>query len=322
MRIKTDMVGKTLAAALREEDSQRSWGQARKLCLRGKVWLNGEVSLDSARRLEKGDLVEVRKDAPRPSKGNLPKAEVLHQDADLLIVNKPPGLLTLPVSDEDQASQMADTLMARVRFAVDQRQTRKPSLSFVHRLDRNTSGLLVVCRTREATRDLKAQFFAHTIERSYLALAYGTPYPKAKPTTPVTIRSHLIEDRGDGIRGSFGHYKRGSGDPPPYAKVAITHLRFKQRFAQATLVECKLETGRQHQIRIHLSEAGAPLLGENVYIRDFPGARIPAKRHMLHAQTLGFIHPRSKEEMHFRVDPPQDFQTLWKKLSLQKKGAW
>jgi 23S rRNA pseudouridine1911/1915/1917 synthase len=120
----------------------------------------------------------------------------------------------------------------------------------------------------------------------------------------------LVPDRGDGLRGSHGLFRRASREPPANARHAVTHIAPLQHFARATLVECRLETGRQHQIRIHLSELGHPLVGEQVYIRDYSGPRIEAPRIMLHARTLGFVHPRTGVRVHFERDPPGDFQAL------------
>jgi len=119
--------------------------------------------------------------------------------------------------------------------------------------------------------------------------------------------SVLLRDRGDGLRGSYGHFRRPRGKPPEDAQRAVTHVRVLERLPRATLVECMLETGRQHQIRIHLAEDGHPLIGERVYIRDFAGEQLPAPRPMLHARELGFVHPRSEQELMFSLDPPDDF---------------
>jgi 23S rRNA pseudouridine1911/1915/1917 synthase len=124
----------------------------------------------------------------------------------------------------------------------------------------------------------------------------------------------LLPDRGDGLRGSHGHFRRAKGDAPPDAKRAVTHASPIASLTRATLVECRLETGRQHQIRIHLSEVGHPLVGERVYIRDYAGPKIEAMRPMLHARTLGFTHPRTGERMVFEQEPPADFRAMVESL--------
>ncbi|HEX4779136.1 MAG TPA: RluA family pseudouridine synthase, partial [Usitatibacter sp.] len=188
------------------------------------------------------------------------------------------------------------------------RNARDSGLGVVHRLDRDTSGLVVFTRTAEAKRGLAEQFRAHDIERAYQAIAHGD-------VAPARIESDIVADRGDGLRGSHGHYRRARGAPPSDAKRSITNVMPVSRLDGATVVECRLETGRQHQIRIHLAEAGHPLLGEAVYIRDYAGPRIDAPRVMLHARTLGFRHPRDGKPMSFERDAPGDFREVVARLA-------
>ncbi|HEX5656280.1 MAG TPA: RluA family pseudouridine synthase, partial [Polyangiales bacterium] len=187
----------------------------------------------------------------------------------------------------------------------------EPELGIVHRIDVDTTGLLVFTRNLNAKRHLQQQFRAHSVHRRYLALIHGNIVGR-------TFDTLLIRDRGDGLRGSFGVFRAPRGKPPEDGQRAITHVRVLERFEGASLVECALETGRQHQIRIHVSEAGSPLLGERVYIRDYNGPRIEAARPMLHAAELGFIHPRTGRALSFRSEPPKDFATLL--ASFQAKG--
>src|SRR5262249_18049441 len=163
----------------------------------------------------------------------------------------------------------------------------------------DTSGLVVFARTADARRSLAALFKSHDIERVYHAMAHGKVAAKR-------VESLLVLDRGDGLRGSHGHFRRARGAPPLEAKPAVTHIRPIEPLARATLVECRLETGRQHQIRIHLAELGHPLLGEHVYIRDYAGPKIDAPRIMLHAHALGFAHPRTGKRLSFEREAPAD----------------
>jgi len=180
-------------------------------------------------------------------------------------------------------------------------------LGVVHRLDRDTSGVMVFARTADAARRLAAYFKSHEIDRVYHAIAHGS-------VTAGRIETHLLLDRGDGLRGSHGHFRRVRGAPPREARHAVTHVAPLEALAGATLVECRLETGRQHQIRIHLAELGHPLVGERVYIRDYKAAPIEAARTMLHARTLGFAHPRTGKQMSFEREPPEDFKELVRRL--------
>jgi 23S rRNA pseudouridine1911/1915/1917 synthase len=166
---------------------------------------------------------------------------------------------------------------------------------------------MVFARTAHAKRVLAVQFREHAIDRVYHAIAHGV--------VPATrVETHLVLDRGDGIRGSYGHFRRPKGGVPIDAKRSVTHVRPIAVLAGATLVECHLETGRQHQIRIHLSELGHPLLGERVYIRDYVGPKIEATRLMLHARMLGFVHPRTAERILFQREPPDDFEATIESL--------
>jgi 23S rRNA pseudouridine1911/1915/1917 synthase len=166
---------------------------------------------------------------------------------------------------------------------------------------------MVFALTLEAKRILADRFRAHDIERVYHAIAHGVVSAKR-------VETHLVTDRGDGIRGSYGHFRRPKGGIPPEARRSVTHVTPIAPLAGATLVECRLETGRQHQIRIHLSELGHPLAGERVYIRDYAGPKIEATRPMLHARVLGFVHPRTGQRMSLEREAPEDFRAMLESL--------
>jgi 23S rRNA pseudouridine1911/1915/1917 synthase len=182
-----------------------------------------------------------------------------------------------------------------------------PSVRAVHRLDKDTSGLVVFARTAEAERHLGRQFRAHTIERRYLAVVRGR-------ATPARIESFLVDDRGDGRRGSSLVVGQG--------KRAVTHVRVVEALGDFTLVECRLETGRTHQVRIHLAEAGTPLCGERVYDRPLHGAPRPdgsgAARLALHAASLGLEHPATGQRMTWTSPLPPDLRALVKRLRGRK----
>jgi len=303
-RIGEDLAGTTLAKALRTLPSKPSWNQARELCRRGKVRVNGELATDAARRVASGDEIEINPTAARIRPNVLPESALLYFDTQVVVVNKLAGVISIPFEKGQR-----DTLVDRTRLLL-QRKTgvRTAELGVVQRLDIGTTGVMVFARTFSAKRQLKQQFRRHTIERRYLAIAHGE-------VEAATIESYLVADRGDGLRGSFGAFRRPSRALPKGAQRAITHIKPMRVLRGATLVECRLETGRQHQIRIHLSERGHPLLGERIYIRDYAGSVIPANRPMLHAEVLGFDHPSKLEPMRFEVPPPQDFQDMLIKLS-------
>ncbi len=293
----------TVAAIVREQTGV-TWSRARSLCTDGRVAVNGQRCLDPASRVSLGAVVVVDERAPKLRTGPLAESAIVFSDREVVVVDKPVGMLS--VADEpgnkDTLVDHTRTLLRSIGgHGVDAK------LGVVHRLDKDTSGLMVFARTAHAKRMLAAQFRAHDIDRVYYAIAHGT-------VGATRVETYLIVDRGDGMRGSYGHFRPRKGDTPTEAKRAVTHIRPIAGLAGATLVECRLETGRQHQIRIHMSELGHPLVGERVYIRDYAGARIESMRPMLHARTLGFVHPRTGERISFQREPPDDFQAMIQSL--------
>jgi 23S rRNA pseudouridine1911/1915/1917 synthase len=242
---------------------------------------------------------------PRASRAEAEQIVVRYVDAHIVVVDKPPGLTTMRHAEEvaefGQRGKrflpptLADLLPARLGV-------RGP-IRAVHRLDKETSGLLVFARNKVAERDLGKQFRAHTVERRYLALVRGRACPQA-------IKSYLVRDRGDGRRGSSLGADQG--------QQAITHVRVIGDLGHYTLIECRLETGRTHQVRIHLGEAGTPLCGDHVYDRPLHGQPLPddsgARRIALHAASLGFEHPATGKWMTWTSPLPRDMAALLKHL--------
>jgi 23S rRNA pseudouridine1911/1915/1917 synthase len=301
----------TLAAVVRELTGV-AWSRAKQLCADGRVTVDGERCTDPATRIAPGASVVVDPHGPKRLSGPLSRDAIVSFDRDVVVVDKPAGMLS--VADEegntDTLVHHARTLLRKigktgVRPGSDPGFVDVP-LGVVHRLDRDTSGLLVFTRTASALRSLAAQFDEHSVERVYHAIAHGT-------VTAQRIETDLILDRGDGLRGSYGHFRRPRGPTPTDARRAITHVTPIAALPGATLVECRLETGRQHQIRIHLAELGHPLAGERVYIRDYKGPKLEAPRVMLHALVLGFTHPGTGQRVSFQRDPPEDFRTYLEK---------
>lgn len=299
----------TLAAIVRELMDNLAWSKARELVATGRVSVGGELRFDPAERLAAGSVVTVEPTGRRRRAPVLERERLVHVDRDLVVVSKPAGLVTVPFDDHDDR----DTLIERTRQALheyghqrsEDGATESDRLGVVQRLDKDTTGLLVFARTRAGRKGLEAQFRAHTIERRYIALVHGR-------AEAAVHESFLVADRGDGLRGSW----RGR-NPPKGAKRAVTKVRVEQRLrgplGEATLISCRLETGRQHQIRIHLSEAGNPLIGEGVYYRAKAGD-IEAARPMLHAASLGFRHPVNDRPLRFEDPAPDDFRALLERL--------
>ncbi|TKD09713.1 RluA family pseudouridine synthase [Polyangium fumosum] len=311
-----DGVVRTLAAV--------SWSDARRLIETGKIAIDGTQILDPTRKTRAGAEITRHPRAPSPKVARLAEIGeelVVHMDPALVVVRKPAGISTIPFGDESPAER-EKTLDALVRDLLARRDKirgRAP-LGVVHRLDKATSGLLVFTRTLAAKKHLSQQFREHSVRRVYLAIVHGEIGKR-------TFRSRLIADRGDGLRGSLeegerrGAGVRGRSSARPseaperqIGQLAVTHVEPLERLRGATLVACRLETGRTHQIRIHLSEAGHPIVGENVYVRGFAGTRIDAPRLMLHATELGFIHPQTGDEVFFEEPAPEDFQSVLERL--------
>ena len=324
----------TLAAVVRELAPGTSWEQARALCRAGKVWVDGRAATDPAWRPAAGSTVEVRPTAAvRAAETEQGMDLVVYADADLVVVRKPPGVLTVPFERGDR-----DTVLALARVALRRIETRRrpagarapspgaagaapappgaainPTLRAVQRLDKDTSGLLVFARNVAAQRALQLQLAQGEVTRRYEALVHGA-------AADAVYESWLLEDRGDGLRGSWGAWqaspaaKPAAAAPPPGARHAVTRVRVLEALRGATRIACELETGRQHQIRIHLAEAGHPLVGEPVYVRDYRWPLIPAPRPLLHAGALGFLHPRDGRPLRFEEPPPADFAEVLRRL--------
>jgi len=279
-----------------------SWNAARGYIESGKIALGDKVVTDILARVKIGSTITFTENARRPRPDtDLPEGAILHVDAHVVVVRKPAGISTIPFDEKETG-----TLDERVRAYLSRRKGERgrPSLGVVHRIDKETSGLVVFTRSWLAKESLTQQFREHSVRRRYIALVHGHP-------RSGTLKSHLVENRGDGLRGSVEANRLKSKQG---AQLAITHLTVDEELPGAARVTCVLETGRTHQIRVHLSEAGHPLLGERVYIRNFKGEKIPAPRLMLHATELGFVHPKTERAMLFEDPMPEDMKAVLEKL--------
>ena len=286
-----------LAAAL---DVSRS--ELQRWIGRGRVMVGGSPR-DASAKVREGERVSVCPEAPLASDAQ-PDAdvrfEVMYVDADVVVVNKPPGLVVHPARGHETGT-LVNGLLALGLFArealvdaSDPGGNDRPGI--VHRLDKGTSGVMIVARTPEAREALKEQFQAHSIERAYEAIVVG----EARSCTWSTLHGR---HPGDRLRFTT-RVQRG--------KRAVTHVRVLAALGGATHVSCTLETGRTHQIRVHLAEGGTPVLGDPVYGRPPRDARVreigEALGHQaLHARVLGVVHPRTGEAMRFEAGPPADF---------------
>jgi 23S rRNA pseudouridine1911/1915/1917 synthase len=294
------LAGKTLADAVRRAAGV-SWGEAERRILGRLVAVHGNACFDPARRLKRGDVVNLLDHAAAkpPEAGDL---DVLFQDRHLAVIDKPAGLVSVReprergVSDRRRERQPTlDELLAR-RLRRPQDLHRGKTIFPVHRLDRDTSGVMVFARTPDAERTLSRMFQAHDLKRQYVAVVRG------RLDGPRTFDTMMVRDRGDGRRGSLP-----AGDDHADAKRAITRVRPLEATPGRTVVSCELETGRTHQIRIHLSEAGLPVCGDKTYgDRHEPN---PPPRQALHAATLAFAHPTTGKPLRFEARWPNDLRS-------------
>ncbi len=304
--------GFTLAKVLRSRLGGPSWGEVRKLVAARRVQIDDAICSDEARRLKEGEVVVLLEHPkPLPRVAHPERLVIRHLDDHVVVVEKPSGVNTIrhPLELEwsDQRRQLDPTLEDLAHWAVAHKLNCLPKelhkLRIVHRLDKETSGLLVFARTHLAEKHLGVQFRKHTVVRRYLAVVPGF-------LPPQTIKSNLVPDRGDGRRGSTPLLDAG--------KFAITHITIEERLPAYTILSCRLQTGRTHQIRIHLSEAGHPVCGDKVYVKKVSGELFNdtsgAPRLALHATELGFEHPVSGAPLHWDMPLPTDLVRFVQKL--------
>lgn len=266
---------------------------------RGLVRKDGKP-MKASYRLQPGDRIQIEIPEPEPSELQPLNAplDLLFEDEDLIVLNKPAGLVVHPAAGHAQ-----DTLVnillhhARGKLSMAFGENRP---GIVHRLDRDTSGVLVVAKNDHAHHFLAAQFKNKTAHRIYWALTHGIP-----KKTPQTVRSYLARHPSD--------RKRFASSPTQQGKLAITHFKVLKTVTGMSWLECCLETGRTHQIRVHLTESGFPILGDPLYGRRDKYVN-QLNRVALHACELGFEHPRSHEKMYFRVGWPKELAKLCDEL--------
>ena len=303
-------VGHTLAKVLRSRmhESQPSWNFIRALIENRLVQVDAILCTDSARRLKEGEVVTLlTKPVHRPKTATPDGLVIRHLDDHVVVVEKPAGLSSVrhPAELEwsESRRELVPTLQDVAQAAIARQLNRKPGslppLRIVHRLDKETSGLLAFARSPLGERVLGMQFRKHTVVRRYLTIVPGNFIAR-------TITSTLVRDRGDGRRGSTTFANTG--------KKATTHVTVEEKLNGYTLLSCRLETGRTHQIRIHLSEAGHPVSGDKVYHRKPNGQEVPdqsgAKRLALHATEFGFEHPTTGAALHWTMPLPADMLKL------------
>jgi 23S rRNA pseudouridine1911/1915/1917 synthase len=249
-----------------------------------RVRVNGVPERDAKRLVAESDRVEI---ASRSSRSLDPRVRIIFEDSDLVVVDKAAGLLTVP--SPDVKYETAESFL-NLHYGAS---PDAPRVHHVHRLDRDTSGVLVFAKNSYIRERLQELFAAHAIERLYVAIVHG----KLRESSG-TFRSFLAEDR---------KLRVGSVAGEAEGKEAITHYRTVASGRRYSILELRLETGRRNQIRVHLAEAGHPVVGDTMYGK---GREHELGRLGLHARELGFVHPRSGQPMRFTAEVPREFREL------------
>ena len=311
-----DARGRRLDRVLADAFPEISRSRFTALIAEGLAAVEGRTADDPALKLKGGERLEVRVPPPTPAipEGEAIALDVVFEDAALIVIDKPAGLVVHPAAGH-AAGTLVNALIAHCGLSLSGiNGERRPGI--VHRLDKETSGLMVAAKTDAAHRGLSEQFAAHgrdgRLERGYLALVWGHPRRRSG-----TIDAALA--RSSGNRTKIAVSKSAS------ARAAVTHYELVETFVDCALMRCRLETGRTHQIRVHMAHLGHPLLGDKQYGSGFaasagklaPEARAALSalgRQALHAAVLGFEHPVTGQRFRFESEVPEEMEALLKAL--------
>lgn len=302
IQIEVDRPASRLDQLLVQKLPHLSRSKLQNLIRQGQVLLSGQTARPSA-SVQPGDLITLILPAAPPA---APQAEtiwldIMFEDEDIIVLNKPAGLVVHPAQGHRRGT-LVNALLGRYPDLAALSQADIGSASrpgIVHRLDRDTSGLMIVARTPAALQHLRRQFKARTVDKLYLALVFGRPQaPEGIIDVPL---------------GRDPHHRQKFA-PRPDGKPARTHYRTIEDFGQYSLLEIKLETGRTHQIRVHLAWLKCPVVGDTVYGR--PKNALGLNRQFLHAWQLRFQHPRHGRPVHFEAPLASDLQTVLNRLAI------
>lgn len=289
--------GKRLDAALTEYLKPATRSHIQKLIEDGLVLVDGKPAKNN-HRLRAGERIEAEIPDPKPAE-ILPEdipLDIAYEDEDVIVVNKPKGMVVHPAAGHESGTLVNALLYHCGGSLSGINGVLRPGI--VHRIDRDTTGLLVACKNDAAHLSLAAQLKDHTVTRRYRAVVSGVLKEEEG-----TVDSPIARDPADRKKMKCGM---------PEGRRAVTHYRVLERFRNATYIECRLETGRTHQIRVHMASIGHPLLGDTVY----GSARNPyhLNGQALHAMILGFRHPRTGEYLEFCAPLPEEFEKLLEHL--------
>lgn len=283
----------------------------------GRVLVNNKI-VQPNHKIKPQDEIIVYSDKETQGEKVIPEKidlNIFYEDDDVMIINKPAGLVVHPAS-----GNYSGTLLNGIAYYLQQKnnsinEETLPRFGLVHRIDKNTSGLMVLAKTEKAVTSLAKQFFNHTVKRQYMALVWGDMI-----NNEGTVVAHV--GRHQRFRKLFDAYPEGE-----HGKEAITHYKVLERFGYTSLLQCVLETGRTHQIRVHMQHIGHPLFSDDTYGGDkivkgtvyskykqfVENCFVICPRQALHAKTIGFIHPTTGKEVLFESELPDDMKNLIEK---------
>ena len=298
LTVAEEMSGKRLDSVLAGMMPEYSRSFIQKLFENGSITVGGNPCSEKKRKAAAGDIVEIT--IPQPERLEVEAEDIpldiVYEDDELLVVDKPAGMVVHPAPG-NHSGTLVNALMYHCGDALSSiNGVIRPGI--VHRIDKDTSGLLMVAKTDRAHNALSAQLAGHSITRRYKAIVYSNI-----KEDEGTVDKPIGRDPGNRLRNAVVYTN---------SKNAVTHYRVLERFGGFTLVEAVLETGRTHQIRVHMAYIRHPLLGDTLY--GPAKNRYGAKRQMLHAGVLGFVHPVTGEYMEFNSPLPQDFEDVLAKL--------
>ena len=297
IKVTSEMAGKRLDVVLSEQCSDLTRSYINKLCKEERAALNGKTSKGN-KKCKEGDVITLQVPEPTeleilPEEMNL---DIVYEDQDVILINKPKGMVVHPAAGH-YSGTLVNGLMAHCKDDLSGiNGVLRPGI--VHRIDKDTTGILIVCKNDMAHQSIAKQLYDHSITRKYHAIVYGN-IKEEEGTVNAPIGRSLKDRKKMGIVMDGKH--------------AVTHYKVLKRLKKGfTYIECQLETGRTHQIRVHMASIKHPLLGDDVY--GPKKSKYTLEGQCLHAKVLGFVHPRTGEYMEFEVPLTEYFEKLLNKL--------
>ena len=300
MTILPDRADERVDACIARLAPEVSRSAAQRLCEEGRVMLNGAAAKKNA-RVGPGDVLELTLPAPQPARAQAEDMplDVVYEDADVIVINKPKGLVVHPAAGHWEGT-LVNALLHHCKDSLSGvGGALRPGI--VHRIDKDTSGLLIVAKNDFAHQKLAAQLQDHTLARTYVCIVCGNLREDAG-----TVSAPIARDKND--RKKMAVCADG--------KPAVTHWQVLARYPGYTYVQCQLETGRTHQIRVHMASLGHPILGDTVYGHKKP--ELGQSTQCLHARELTFLHPRTDEPVTVTCPLPEEFQHVLKVLEQKR----